>query len=73
MSSLHKVIRLESVQNANDMAKTAAAAICGHDQPYQATSWFCSNPYDLKLQTVGLCLGHDEAVVRGIQARGAFR
>ena len=67
-----KVVRLESVQNANDMAKTAAAAICGHDQPYQATPWFWSNQYDLKLQTVGLCQGHDEAVVRGDPGSRSF-
>ncbi|MGB3795863.1 MAG: oxidoreductase C-terminal domain-containing protein [Alteraurantiacibacter sp.] len=60
-----KVIRLESVQNANDMAKIAAAAICGNEQPYQATPWFWSTQYDLKLQAVGLCHGHDEVVVRG--------
>ena len=27
--------------------------------------WFWSNQYDLKLQTVGLSLGHDAAVERG--------
>ncbi|QNE05711.1 NAD(P)/FAD-dependent oxidoreductase [Croceicoccus marinus] len=59
------VIRLESVQNANDMAKTAALAICGDKQPYRATPWFWSNQYDLKLQTVGLSMGFDQSVVRG--------
>ena len=59
------VIRLESVQNANDMAKTAAMAICGDKQPYKATPWFWSNQYDLKLQTVGLSMGFDQIVVRG--------
>ena len=48
------VIRLESVQNANDMANTAAKAICGDPQPYHALPWFWSNQYDLKLQTAGL-------------------
>ena len=59
------MIRLESVQNANDMAKTAALAICGEKQPYKATPWFWSNQYDLKLQTVGLSMGFDQFVVRG--------
>ena len=59
------VIRLESVQNANDMANTAARAICGDPQPYDAMPWFWSNQYDLRLQTVGLNLGHDAAVLRG--------
>lgn len=59
------VIRLESVQNANDMANTAAKAICGDEQPYHAVPWFWSNQYDLKLQTVGISSGHDDLVVRG--------
>ncbi len=58
-------IRLESVQNANDQASVAAKAICGDLQPYQATPWFWSNQYDLKLQTVGLSSGHDATVIRG--------
>lgn len=59
------VVRLESVQNANDMANTAARAICGDPQPYEAMPWFWSNQYDLKLQTVGLNLRHDATVLRG--------
>ncbi len=59
------VVRLESVQNATDMAACAARAICGDPQAYDATPWFWSNQYDLKLQTVGLAIGHDRAVVRG--------
>ena len=66
------VIRLESVQNANDMATTAAKAICGEPQPYRATPWFWSNQYDLKLQTVGLSTGHDTVVVRGDPAERSF-
>jgi 3-phenylpropionate/trans-cinnamate dioxygenase ferredoxin reductase subunit len=66
------VIRLESVQNANDMANTAARAICGEPQPYEAMPWFWSNQYDLKLQTVGLNLGHDAAVLRGDPASRSF-
>jgi 3-phenylpropionate/trans-cinnamate dioxygenase ferredoxin reductase subunit len=58
-------IRLESVQNANDMATTAAKAMCGIEQPYDAVPWFWSNQYDLKLQTVGLSTGYDQLVVRG--------
>ena len=59
------VIRLESVQNAHDMADIAAAGICGEPKRYDAAPWFWSNQYDLKLQTWGLCAGHDAAVVRG--------
>lgn len=66
------VIRLESVQNANDMANTAARAICGAPQPYDAVPWFWSNQYDLRLQTVGLSLGHDVTVLRGDPASRSF-
>jgi 3-phenylpropionate/trans-cinnamate dioxygenase ferredoxin reductase subunit len=66
------VIRLESVQNANDMATTAAKAICGAPLAYHATPWFWSNQYDLKLQTVGLSTGHDAAVLRGDPATRSF-
>lgn len=59
------VIRLESVQNAHDMAACAARGIMGDQQPYDALPWFWSNQYDLKLQTVGLSLGHDAEVIRG--------
>ncbi len=60
-------VRLESVQNAVDMAKAAAAHIVHGDsaKPYDACPWFWSDQYDLKLQTVGLSLGHDATVVRG--------
>jgi 3-phenylpropionate/trans-cinnamate dioxygenase ferredoxin reductase subunit len=65
-------IRLESVQNANDQANTAARAIVGTPEPYAATPWFWSNQYDLKLQTVGLCQGHDDLVVRGDPGARSF-
>ncbi|BAK66558.1 FAD-dependent oxidoreductase [Sphingobium sp. SYK-6] len=65
-------IRLESVQNANDMAKTVAQAIVGEPRPYHAVPWFWSNQYDLKLQTVGLSTGYDDTVVRGDPASRSF-
>ena len=65
-------IRLESVQNANDQASTAAKAITGNLEPYKATPWFWSNQYDLKLQTVGLSNGFDQTVVRGDTATRSF-
>ncbi len=66
------VIRLESVQNAHDMAATAARAICGDPRPYDAVPWFWSKQYDLRLQTVGLNLGHDATVLRGDPAARSF-
>ena len=58
-------IRLESVQNALDQAKTAGGTLAGAPKPYDAVPWFWSDQYDLKLQMVGLSEGHDQAVVRG--------
>ena len=66
------VIRLESVQNAHDMATTVAKAICGDQQPYEAFPWFWSNQYDLRLQTAGISIGHHEAVLRGDPAERSF-
>lgn len=66
------VIRIESVQNANDMATTVAKSICGVDQPYNALPWFWSNQYDLKLQTVGLSTGYDQALLRGRREDRSF-
>ena len=65
-------IRLESVQNASDMATAAARAIVGDPAPYDAVPWFWSNQYDLKLQTVGLSIGHDAEVTRGDPASRSF-
>ena len=65
-------IRLESVQNANDMANCVAKALTGAPAPYDAVPWFWSNQYDLKLQTVGLSAGHDACVVRGDPATRSF-
>lgn len=65
-------IRLESVQNAHDQAATAAKAIMGAPLPYEAVPWFWSNQYDLRLQTVGLSVGHDSTVVRGRPEERSF-
>ena len=68
----NKVIRLESVQNATDMATTAAKAIMGDKVDYDAVPWFWSNQYDLRLQTVGISVGYDETVLRGNPAEAKF-
>ncbi len=60
-----QVMRVESVQNANDMATCVAKAICGDAKPYHALPWFGSNQYDLRLQTAGLNVGYDRTVIRG--------
>jgi 3-phenylpropionate/trans-cinnamate dioxygenase ferredoxin reductase subunit len=58
-------VRLESVQNAMDQAKTAASALNGDPQPYHALPWFWSDQYDVKLQIAGLSQGYDNIVLRG--------
>jgi 3-phenylpropionate/trans-cinnamate dioxygenase ferredoxin reductase component len=58
-------IRLESVQNANDQARVAAANICGKEKVYDAVPWFWSDQYSIKLQMVGLSTGYDQLVLRG--------
>ena len=65
-------IRLESVHNALEQAKTAAANICGESVEYSQVPWFWSDQYDIKLQIAGLSEGHDEVVVRGEPARRSF-
>jgi len=66
------IIRLESVQNANDQATVAASAIIGEEVAYDAMPWFWSNQYDLKLQTVGLSADYDHIVLRGEPAKRSF-
>lgn len=57
--------RLESVPNALEQAKQAAADLCGVKPPICETPWFWSDQYDLKLQIAGLALNADKTVVRG--------
>lgn len=47
-------LRLESVQNANDQARAAAATILGTPQAYRAVPWFWSEQGTLRLQMAGL-------------------
>lgn len=58
-------LRLESVHNALEQARIAAAAICGRPLPAVGVPWFWSDQYDVKLQMAGLSAGHDKAVLRG--------
>ncbi|WP_249115579.1 FAD-dependent oxidoreductase [Azoarcus sp. L1K30] len=59
------LLRLESVQNAVEQGKSAAAALMGKDRPFTAAPWFWSDQYDVKLQMVGLSAGYDTVVTRG--------
>jgi len=59
------IMRVESVQNANDMANAVAKSLTGELTEYHAVPWFWSNQYDLRLQTVGISAGYDATVLRG--------
>jgi 3-phenylpropionate/trans-cinnamate dioxygenase ferredoxin reductase component len=67
-----QIMRVESVQNANDMANAVAKTIMGDATPYHAVPWFWSNQYDIRLQTVGLSVGYDQEVIRGDPASRSF-
>ena len=58
-------LRLESVSNAVEHAKSIAGTICGTQKPISALPWFWSDQYDLKLQIAGLSTGYDDIVLRG--------
>ncbi len=58
-------MRLESVPNALEQAKQAAAAITGRPAPASEVPWFWSDQYDLKLQIAGVPLASDAIIVRG--------
>jgi 3-phenylpropionate/trans-cinnamate dioxygenase ferredoxin reductase subunit len=60
-----RLLRLESVQNAVEQGKSAAAAMMGKERPFVAAPWFWSDQFDVKLQMVGLSTGYDQVVTRG--------
>jgi 3-phenylpropionate/trans-cinnamate dioxygenase ferredoxin reductase subunit len=65
-------LRLESVPNALEQARQAAAAIAGKPEPKPETPWFWSDQYDLKLQIAGLPFDVARVVVRGDPADRKF-
>lgn len=65
-------VRIESVQNAIDQGKCVAARLVGKPAPYTAVPWFWSDQGPDKLQTAGLAIGADRALVRGDPESGRF-
>ena len=63
-------IRLESVPNAIEQGKSAAASICGEQKAFKGLPWFWSDQYDMKLQIAGLSTGYDQIVIRGDRQTG---
>ena len=62
---LDRRLRLESVPNAMEQARVAAANMLGQDRVYSSVPWFWSDQYDLKLQMVGFATDGDTTVTRG--------
>lgn len=60
-----RMFRLESVPNANEQARRAAADILGKPQAAHEVPWFWSDQYDLKLQIAGIPFDSHRIVVRG--------
>ncbi|PHS23186.1 MAG: hypothetical protein COA85_10155 [Robiginitomaculum sp.] len=67
-----RALRLESVHNALEQAKTAAGTIMGREKTYNQVPWFWSDQYDLKLQIAGLSAGYNDTVMRGDPSVNAF-
>jgi 3-phenylpropionate/trans-cinnamate dioxygenase ferredoxin reductase subunit len=65
-------MRVESVPNALDQARTAAAAICGKPRAAGSVPWFWSDQYDLKLQIAGISKGYEGVVLRGSMQERRF-
>jgi 3-phenylpropionate/trans-cinnamate dioxygenase ferredoxin reductase subunit len=63
-------MRLESVPNAAEHAKVAAATLCGKTKQISALPWFWSDQYDFKLQIAGLNTGYDAVEVIGDPTTG---
>ncbi len=69
---LNRRLRLESVPNAMDQARTAAANMLGGDKIYAAVPWFWSDQYELKLQMVGFSMDGETEVLRGDKDTNQF-
>ena len=69
---LQRRLRLESVPNAMEQARVAAANMLGADATYSSIPWFWSDQYDLKLQMVGFSSDGDAQIVRGDKSANQF-
>ena len=69
---LNRRLRLESVPNAMEQARVAAANMLGGNKTYESVPWFWSDQYDLKLQMVGFSADGETEVTRGDKATNQF-
>jgi 3-phenylpropionate/trans-cinnamate dioxygenase ferredoxin reductase subunit len=65
-------VRLESVDNAFEQAKTAALNMLDRPVAHDRVPWFWSDQFDNKLLIVGLSQNHDRQVLRGDPASRSF-
>ena len=69
---LNRRLRLESVPNAMEQARVAAANMIGGDKTYETIPWFWSDQYGLKLQMMGFSADGETEVIRGDKATNQF-
>jgi 3-phenylpropionate/trans-cinnamate dioxygenase ferredoxin reductase component len=65
MPLYNRMFHLESVANALEQAKQAAAAIVGRPEPAAEVTWNWSDQYDVKLQLAGVDFDGDDLLIRG--------
>ncbi|RYF73013.1 MAG: ferredoxin reductase [Comamonadaceae bacterium] len=65
-----RALRLESVQNANDQARTALATLTGTPAPHDALPWFWSEQGALRLQMAGLMPAEGTAGLESVRRPG---
>jgi len=65
-------IRLESVDNAFEQAKTAALNMLDRNIVHDKVPWFWSDQFENKLLIIGLSQDHDRVILRGDPATRSF-
>jgi 3-phenylpropionate/trans-cinnamate dioxygenase ferredoxin reductase component len=65
-------VRLESVDNAFEQAKSAALNLQGREAAHDRVPWFWSDQFDNKLLIVGLSQDYDRQVLRGDPVSRSF-
>jgi 3-phenylpropionate/trans-cinnamate dioxygenase ferredoxin reductase subunit len=65
-------VRLESVPNATQQGRTAAASMLGRFEPYGDAPWFWSEQFGTRMQTAGLPDPEHETILRGDPAGESF-
>lgn len=66
------VMRVESVQNATDQARTLAAHLADKPLPAKGANWFWSDQYSAKLQMAGIMRDGCDLLLRGDPQSGDF-